>query len=153
MTHLSLVALKADGTRFVSFSIPITGHPRARVVQLIKEGSAETWIVGCQSEAGDRQAQALAARGVKIIGVADDDGHLTSAAMPGHREIVSLLVEGGPTVHGAFFDHGCKQGARICGAVREGVKARSAVEVLSFTPDESLKLEKLKIDKAGTIYG
>ena len=57
---------------------------------------------------GSRRQAELAARGVKIIGVADDDGRLSlPAAMDalGQHDIVSLLVEGGPTLHGAFFDH------------------------------------------------
>ena len=88
----------------------------ARVVKLVEEGSAETWVIGCQSEAGDRQAQELAARGVKIIGVAEDDGRISlPAAMDalGQNDIVSLLVEGGPTLHGAFFDHKFEQSARL----------------------------------------
>ena len=130
--------------------------PNARVVKLVEEGSAETWLIGCQSEAGDRQAQELAARGVKIIGVAEKDGRLSlPAAMDalGQQDIVSLLVEGGPTLHGAFFDHKFvnKVHAFVAPSVMGGKDARSAVEGFGVsTPDESLQLEKLKIDKAGT---
>jgi len=128
----------------------------SRVVSLVEEGSAETWIIGCQSEAGDRKAQALAARGVKIIGVAEDNGRLSLAAAMdalGQQDIVSLLVEGGPTLHGAFFDHKfvSKVHAFVAPSVMGGKDARSAVEGLGVgTPDESLRLERLKVDKAGT---
>jgi len=128
----------------------------SEVVKLVERGSAETWVVGCQSEAGDSAAQTLAARGVKIIGVAESGGQISlPAAMDslGQHDIVSLLVEGGPRLHGSFFDHKLvnKVHAFVAPAVMGGKDARSAVEGRgAATPSDSLQLEKVKIDKAGT---
>ena len=63
----------------------------------------------------------------------------------GQHDIVSLLVEGGPTLHGAFFDHKFvnKVHAFVAPSVMGGKGARSAVEGFGVsTPDESLQLER-----------
>lgn len=72
------------------------------------DSAAPTWIVVGQ-DAPDERAQALAERGAEVIRCATRDGRVWLDDMLvrlGEREILSLLVEGGPTVLGSFRDRG-----------------------------------------------
>lgn len=76
---------------------------------LVRHGSsAPTWILHGPGVAAERRA-ALASPGVELIEVPLAGGRIDlDAALRelGRRDVVRLLVEGGPTVHGALLDAG-----------------------------------------------
>lgn len=82
--------------------------PSSRVCRL--ESSAPTIVVGVQHPASAARKKALEAAGVELWTVPPDHQgrvHIPSVlSRLGDRGIQSVLVEGGPTVHGAFWDQG-----------------------------------------------
>ena len=81
---------------------------RAQVCQITRTSSAPTWVcVGKQASLAKRRA--LERAGAQVIVCKTQGGHLdlrdVMAALHA-RSVFSVLVEGGPTVVGAFFDAG-----------------------------------------------
>lgn len=76
------------------------------VVRLATESEAPTWVV-VGEQAPRERCQALRAKGVEVITCAMRDGRLwldDVLVRLGERDILSVLVEGGPTVIGALRD-------------------------------------------------
>jgi diaminohydroxyphosphoribosylaminopyrimidine deaminase/5-amino-6-(5-phosphoribosylamino)uracil reductase len=82
--------------------------PSSRVCRL--ESSARTIIVGAEHLASAARKKALEAAGAEVWTVPpDQQGRVDVPSVLsrlGGRGIQSVLVEGGPTVHGAFWDQG-----------------------------------------------
>jgi len=72
------------------------------------ESSPETTIIAHTAKASESDHLRLETAGVELVELADDDdGRIDIAALLDHlgnRGITALLVEGGATVHGSFFD-------------------------------------------------
>ena len=80
--------------------------PRAQVVRLARTSRAPTWIVVAPT-APLRRRQALARAGAEVIVCPVRAGRIDLRALLeelGRRELLSVLVEGGPTLVGGFFD-------------------------------------------------
>ena len=74
----------------------------------VVETDPETTIIAHTAEAAASDRKRLEAAGVELVELAgDDDGRIDTGALLdylGNRGITALLVEGGATVHGSFFD-------------------------------------------------
>jgi diaminohydroxyphosphoribosylaminopyrimidine deaminase/5-amino-6-(5-phosphoribosylamino)uracil reductase len=73
---------------------------------LTQESKAPTWIVCTEAAPADKVA-AIRSLGVEVMVTPPRDGRVDLGALLallGERRLHSLLVEGGATVHGAFFD-------------------------------------------------
>ena len=72
------------------------------------ESNPETTIIAHTAEAAESDRVRLEAAGVELVELADDDnGRIDLGALLDHlgnRGVTALLVEGGATVHGTFFD-------------------------------------------------
>ncbi len=80
--------------------------PDSNVVAVASQSAAPTWIMVGEQAPADR-CDALRERGVSVITCAMRDGRLwldDVLVRLGERDILSLLVEGGPTVIGALRD-------------------------------------------------
>ncbi|MEO0813579.1 MAG: RibD family protein, partial [Myxococcota bacterium] len=78
----------------------------AKIVSLALESSAPTWIL-VGEEAPESRIEKLKESGVEIVRCATRDGRLwldDVLVRLGERDVLSLLVEGGPSVLGAFRD-------------------------------------------------
>jgi diaminohydroxyphosphoribosylaminopyrimidine deaminase/5-amino-6-(5-phosphoribosylamino)uracil reductase len=74
----------------------------------VVETDPETTIIAHTAEAADADRARLESTGVELVEIAEDDnGRIDLGALLdtlGGRGIAALLVEGGATVHGSFFD-------------------------------------------------
>lgn len=118
--------------------------PSARLLQL--ESKAPSWIVVGQ-DAPEARVQVLADTGAQVIRCGTRDGRVWLDDMLvrlGEREIMSLLVEGGPTVLGSFRDRGLlnKVYAFVAPKLIGGDGARASLGALGAgSLDASLELE------------
>lgn len=105
--------------------------PSSQVFSIAQKSSAPTWVcVGKQAPA--RRCRALERAGARLIVCETHHGHLDLRDVLEHlhaRSIFSVLVEGGPTVLGAFFDAGLinQLHAFIAPTIIGGAAAPSAV--------------------------
>jgi diaminohydroxyphosphoribosylaminopyrimidine deaminase/5-amino-6-(5-phosphoribosylamino)uracil reductase len=82
--------------------------PTAKIVAAAAESLAPTWIM-TTSAAPQKRIRALQEAGAEIMIIEADERQVS---IPGviaalaEREITSLLLEGGPTLAGAFWRHG-----------------------------------------------
>ncbi len=105
--------------------------PTAQVVRLARTSKAPTWII-VGPKAPRRRVTALEKRGAVVLPCKLLRGHVDLGAMLkllGERELLSVLVEGGPRLLGACFDHGLvdKLHAFLAPMVIGGEGALSAV--------------------------
>ncbi len=80
----------------------------AKVVAAAAGSTAPTWIVTTHA-APQRRAAALEAAGAQVLRVDDEGGRVAPAALLrllGERELMSVLLEGGPTLAGSFWSAG-----------------------------------------------
>jgi diaminohydroxyphosphoribosylaminopyrimidine deaminase/5-amino-6-(5-phosphoribosylamino)uracil reductase len=126
----------------------------ARVVQLARSSRAPTWIVVGPRAPKARRA-ALERAGVETIacklvrGGVDIDDLLDKL---GERQVMSLLVEGGPSVLGSFVDAGAvdKLHAFVAPILIGGVGARPSVGARGVAElTDALRLEDLEVEKVG----
>ena len=142
-----------------AFRIVIDTHARtpltAQVVKLVGSSEAPTWILVGETAPKDR-VEALRKAGCEVIPcpVRDDVIDLEAAAtLLGAREIVCLLLEGGPRLMGGFFDHKLvhEVHAFIAPLLIGGDKARSSVGGLGIGPlRDATHLDKLEITPLGS---
>jgi diaminohydroxyphosphoribosylaminopyrimidine deaminase/5-amino-6-(5-phosphoribosylamino)uracil reductase len=81
----------------------------ARMIALGQHSNAPTWVV-CAKRAPAARARALEAQGVRLFRVGTDKGHVRvdeALAALAAEGVVSALLEGGPTLSGAFWRAGC----------------------------------------------
>lgn len=127
---------------------------QAQLVRQARRGAAPTWIV-VGTHASVRRCQRLAKAGAEIITCRQRHGRIDFEALLdelGRREILSLLIEGGPTVLGGFFDAGLvnKVHAFIAPRIIGGVAALGAVGGAGCALlAESLRLDRLMVRSAG----
>jgi diaminohydroxyphosphoribosylaminopyrimidine deaminase / 5-amino-6-(5-phosphoribosylamino)uracil reductase len=83
--------------------------PTARVVAATRSSSAPTWIV-TTTTAAERRSRRLEAAGARVVRVAGDgEGRVDVAEMLralARCDVASVLLEGGPTLAGAFWRAG-----------------------------------------------
>jgi len=126
----------------------------AQVVELAKTSTAPTWIaVGERADAA--RVSALEDHGVKVLHVAERDGHVDLQALApalAKLDIVSLLVEGGPGMLGGFADAGLINDvvAFIAPMIIGGNTARSTVAGHGIDElTQALRLDDVRIEHAG----
>jgi diaminohydroxyphosphoribosylaminopyrimidine deaminase/5-amino-6-(5-phosphoribosylamino)uracil reductase len=94
----------ADGWTRIVLDSNLRTPGESRVVQL----QPETTLIVHTAEASAEDRRRLREAGVELVELrAGDDGRIDLEALLDHlarKEIVALLVEGGPTVHGSFHD-------------------------------------------------
>jgi diaminohydroxyphosphoribosylaminopyrimidine deaminase/5-amino-6-(5-phosphoribosylamino)uracil reductase len=76
--------------------------------QLVRSAANDLLIV-CGSEAPPRNLAALAANGIEVLPVAEQNGHLSLAAVLkelARRNILSVLLEAGSHLNGSFLAQG-----------------------------------------------
>ncbi len=86
--------------------------PGARLLSGSAAGAGPVLVVTCAGAEADR-ARALEAAGAEVLELPGRDGRVDLVALLDHlgaTEVSSVLVEGGPTVHGAFHDAGLVDG-------------------------------------------
>ena len=96
-----------DPVRIVLDSKALT-PPSAKVVTAARHSHAPTWIV-VGKDAPARRRVSLERAGAEIIVCRTRHGRIDLEALLSllrERELTSILVEGGPTVTGSFFDYG-----------------------------------------------
>lgn len=72
--------------------------------KMLQDNGAPVWIV-CTSQAEEKKKQELKAAGAEIIELADDTISISVLLKKlGEKNIQSLYVEGGSTVHGSFLE-------------------------------------------------
>lgn len=89
--------------------------PNAQIVQTA--GEIPTWIFHCAGLAGEGRREDLEALGVKLLAVPEGDGGrldpLEAMRTLRKQGMHRVLVEGGPTVHGALLTAGLGAWARV----------------------------------------
>jgi diaminohydroxyphosphoribosylaminopyrimidine deaminase/5-amino-6-(5-phosphoribosylamino)uracil reductase len=98
------VAGGADPIRIVVDS-DLRTPPRAQVVRAVERSRAPTWVV-CTRRAAEQRAGRLRRAAAEIIPVGTKDGRVSIAGMLAalaKRKVISLLLEGGPTLAGSFW--------------------------------------------------
>ncbi len=126
----------------------------AQVVRLARTSAAPTWIVVGRG-APARRRRALEQAGAEVIAVRERRGRVDLEALLdelGRRELLSILVEGGPTLLGDFFDRGLvdEVHAFVAPRIIGGVEARGAVGGRGPARlAESVELERLDVRRAG----
>jgi len=78
--------------------------PSARLFRTLDAGPV-IMFVGAQAEIS-RNADALRAAGATVVALPESDAIETALRALAEREVSSLLVEGGPTLHRAMWDTG-----------------------------------------------
>jgi diaminohydroxyphosphoribosylaminopyrimidine deaminase/5-amino-6-(5-phosphoribosylamino)uracil reductase len=106
--------------------------PDARVLARAAGGRDAPALIVTGPEADAARVRALEAAGAQILPIPRDERHLHLRALLDHLsrlDISSLLVEGGPTVHGSFRDAGLVDGvvALLSPRLLGGDQALSAV--------------------------
>lgn len=129
-------------------------EPTSKLV--MSAGEVPTWVFHCAGPEADDRRAALEALGVKVVAVPQGDGgrldpaealrHLREAGL--HR----VLVEGGPTVHGALLSGGLADWARVyvCPLLLGGITAPGPVAGAGFpTLDDAVWLSDLHLRIVG----
>lgn len=102
------------------------------------------------------RAAALERAGARVVALAAEDGRVGLGPLLDHlgqAEISSLLVEGGPTVHGAFRDGGVVDGvvALLSPRILGGAHALGAVAGRGVAAlEEAPLLEEVEVTRAGS---
>ncbi len=128
--------------------------PSAKVVRLGKSSDAPTWIV-VSPDAPVRRRRALERAGAETVPCRLRDGRIDPAALLaelGRRELCSLLVEGGPTVLGSFFDAGLvdRVHATLAPMIIGGANAFASVGALGVAElRHATRLVDVEVERAG----
>jgi len=133
--------------------------PDARILGAKQHRPAPTWVVvgknsGELSKAKTRR-QELQARGATLVPMSLSRGRISVKALMkkcAQKQIVSVLVEGGPSVVASFFEAGCVNEvfAFIAPMVIGGADARSSVEgVGPGRLGQAFGMEALTVERVG----
>lgn len=129
--------------------------PKARVVQVCKESRAPTWIY-VSSQAPARRRLALERAGAETFTCKVRGKRVDLRAVMQHlyqqHELLSVLVEGGPTILGACFDAGLvnRVYAFVAPMIIGGTAARSAVLGKGCGPlEEATRLQAVETQALG----
>lgn len=121
----------------------------------VPDPGADT-IVATTDASPAQWRQELMERGVDVLArPRDQDGRIDVKALLhelGRREIRSLLVEGGPTVHGSFFDAGLvnEVWAFLAPVIIGGRDAPGAVAGTGISSlEDALRLQSVEIERCG----
>jgi diaminohydroxyphosphoribosylaminopyrimidine deaminase/5-amino-6-(5-phosphoribosylamino)uracil reductase len=147
---------------------PRQGHQAIRVVLdskltlsptsklAMSASDVPTWVYHCSGPESDARREALTALGVRTIQVGVGEGHRLDAVealrhlrSEGHHRI---LVEGGPTVHGALLGQGLADWARVyvCPLLIGGLMAPGPVAGMGFPSlEEAVWLSDLHLRVVG----
>jgi diaminohydroxyphosphoribosylaminopyrimidine deaminase/5-amino-6-(5-phosphoribosylamino)uracil reductase len=124
---------------------------RLRIPVTARLAGPNTLVAGTVEAAGE-----LTAAGVEAVRLpSNDQGRVDLGALLddlGRRGILSVLVEGGATVHGAFFDEGLVDGvtAYLAPMVIGGTGALGAVGGFGASRlDAATRLHHIAVDRAG----
>ena len=126
----------------------------AKVIRAAASSKAPTWVV-VGEKATKKKVAALEQAGAEVIRMPLVAGRVdleTLMAELGERELLSILVEGGPTLMGSFFDAGLvhKVHALVAPMVIGGEQARSSVEGAGVDElKEACQLKRLELDQLG----
>lgn len=124
------------------------------VVRLAASSAAPTWIVVGEG-ADAKRVHALERAGAGVLRVATEHGRVSLPellAVLAQREVTSILVEGGPTLVGAFVDarRVNRVHAFIAPKLIGGLEARMAVEGHGVAAlDEAFALDALEAERVG----
>jgi diaminohydroxyphosphoribosylaminopyrimidine deaminase/5-amino-6-(5-phosphoribosylamino)uracil reductase len=97
------LAYRARPLARVVFDLELEVRPEARLFSTLTAGPVIMIVRRQALDAGRAVARALETAGVELVAF-DESGLDEALAWLGRREITSLLVEGGPVLHQAFFD-------------------------------------------------
>jgi diaminohydroxyphosphoribosylaminopyrimidine deaminase / 5-amino-6-(5-phosphoribosylamino)uracil reductase len=81
-------------------------HLRLPLTSQLARTAANDLLIVCGAEASPRHLAALAANGIEVLPVAEQNGHLSLAAVLkelARRNLLSVLLEAGPHLNGAFL--------------------------------------------------
>ncbi len=98
--------------------------PAARLFETLNDGP----VIMCvgQAAAGSARAEALRNAGATVIALPDADPIPAALRMLAERDVLSLLVEGGPTLHRAVWDAGVVDRVQVIEtavALESGIRA------------------------------
>ncbi len=128
--------------------------PAAKVVGLARTSSAPTWVLVGEDAPADR-VSALTDKGVRVERLELRDGAIDlrqAVKRLASLEVVTLLVEGGPRVLGAFMDARLVHEvvAFIAPRIIGGDGARSTIGGLGAGElAEAIELESVRVERAG----
>ena len=127
---------------------------KSKVLKVNQDSEAPTWIF-VDKKADDSKVQALEKAGAEVIRVRSKAGKLSINAILdelGKRDLLSVLVEGGPSLMGSLFDGGfiSKVHAFVAPMVIGGEQATPSVGgqgVRSLA--DACRLTDLKLERLG----
>ena len=126
----------------------------AKVIRIAESSKAPTWVV-VGEKVTKKKVEALQRAGAEVIRMPLVAGRVELEVLMaelGKRELLSILVEGGPTLMGSFFDAGLvhKVHALVAPMVIGGEQARSSVEGAGIDElKEACRLQRLELDQLG----
>ncbi len=129
----------------------LDGNGRTPLTAQVFKEPGDTLLVVASSCVQEKEA-AFEKGGAEVVSLPSKGGLIDLEALLknlGQREITSVLVEGGGTLLGSFFDHNLvdKVVAFIAPVIIGGKEARSAVEGSGVEKvSEAFRLERVKID-------
>lgn len=124
--------------------------------KIVRTARAVRTVVVAAKDAAVRRAAALDRRGVEVVLVKKRGGGVDLRAMLDavfRMELNGILVEGGPTVHGAFLDHGLVEkvvvfvAPMVIGGGLGAFGERGARRL-----SDALHLERVSIERAGADF-
>jgi len=127
---------------------------KAQVIRVAKGSNAPTWIV-VGSEAPKAKLRALEKAGARLLVAKTKRGRIDPKRLMtqlAEQQLLSLLVEGGPTLLGSLFDAGLvdKVHAFVAPALIGGVAAPGSVGGKGVAKlDERLRLSRLSVSQLG----
>jgi len=126
----------------------------SKLLKITATSTAPTWIV-VGEKASKKKRQALQEAGAEVLVMPTVAGKIDLEVLMqelGKRELLSILVEGGPTLMGSFFDRGLihKVHALVAPMVIGGEGARSSVEGEGVSElAQACRLHKLELSQLG----
>lgn len=129
--------------------------PSARIFSHEDEAASAGVLVATSDRARDRRVQELRDAGIDVEVFPSADGRVSLPALLDHlgaREKISVLIEGGSTVHGAAFDEGLvdRVVAFIAPRVIGGVESPAAVGGHGVARlADALPLRAVEVERAG----
>lgn len=123
--------------------------------QLVRTANDSPVIVATTSQVPASKKQALSDAGVDVMALSSEDGHVDLSEMLdelGKRGIDSLILEGGPTLHAAFFKAGLVNSvqAYLAPRVFGGQQTPDAIGVLGLElADQAPQLQFTQVVQLG----